>query len=380
MKTILIISFSNLKNDPRVYRQILFLKEHYQVIAAGLADPEIPGVEFIPCTLTKKSLLSRVIKAFLLLTKQYQHFYWFPGYITQILATLSSIKADLILANDIDTLPLAIRLAKVCGAKVLFDAHEYSPRQFEDRFVWKIVFQPYITSICSTYIPQVDGMITVGQAIAEQYEKDIGVKPVVMTNAPFYKDIQPSIHPDNEHRIRLIHHGGANRSRRIQNMIAMMDYLDDRFTLDFLLVPASPGYIEELQQLARNNPRIRFLPPVPMQELVTFSNQYDIGLYLLEPANFNQRYAVPNKFFEFIQARLAIAIGPSMEMAQIVREYDCGVVGDDFSPKTLAKELMKLDHATINGYKQQSHKAAQQLSAEQNRAILFDLVGRMLQS
>jgi hypothetical protein len=380
VKTILIISFSNLKNDPRVYRQILFLKDYYHVIAAGLADPEIAGVEFIPCTRTKKGLLSRVIKGFLLLTKQYQQFYWFPGYITRILDRLSSVQADLILANDIDALPLAVRLAKVSGAKVLFDAHEYSPRQFEDQLVWKIVFQPYITSLCSTFIPQVDRMITVGQAIAEQYEQDIGTKPIVMTNAPFYKDIQPCIHPDNEHRIRLIHHGGANRSRRLENMIRLMDYLDDRFELDFLLVPASPGYIEELQQQERNNPRIRFLPPVPMQELVSFSNQYDIGIFLVEPTTFNLRYTLPNKLFEFIQARLAVAIGPSIEMARIVREYQCGIVADNFSPKLLAKELMKLDHTKINAYKQQSHKAAQQLSAEKNQSILLDLVAQMLQT
>jgi uncharacterized protein YbaA (DUF1428 family) len=316
----------------------------------------------------------------LLLTKQYQQFYWFPGYITRILDRLSSVQADLILANDIDALPLAVRLAKVSGAKVLFDAHEYSPRQFEDQLVWKIVFQPYITSLCSTFIPQVDRMITVGQAIAEQYEQDIGTKPIVMTNAPFYKDIQPCIHPDNEHRIRLIHHGGANRSRRLENMIRLMDYLDDRFELDFLLVPASPGYIEELQQQERNNPRIRFLPPVPMQELVSFSNQYDIGIFLVEPTTFNLRYTLPNKLFEFIQARLAVAIGPSIEMARIVREYQCGIVADNFSPKLLAKELMKLDHTKINAYKQQSHKAAQQLSAEKNQSILLDLVAQMLQT
>jgi hypothetical protein len=382
VKTILIISFSNLKNDPRVNRQIQFLKDSYRVIAAGTEDPELPGVDFISCKLQfpKKNLRSRVAKAavirFLFYSKQYDQYYWIPGNKPLILDRLSHLKPDLIIANDIQPLPIALRLANLRNAKVLFDAHEYTPRQYEDSLRWKIA-QPYYKYLCFKFIPQVHGMMTVNQTIADEYEKDTGVKPVVVTNAPAYHKIEPCFRSHDEKYIRLIHHGKASRSRKIQNIIKMMDYLDDRFLLDFLLVD-NPDYIQELQQQAQGDSRIRFLSPVPMQELIPFSNQYDIGVFLVEPVNFNLRYTLPNKLFEFIQARLAIAIGPSPEMARIVRDYDCGVVSEDFSPRSLAKRLMNLDHSQINYYKQQSHKAAQVLSAEQNRKILLDLVGDIL--
>ena len=64
-----------------------------------------------------------------------------------------------------------------------------------------------------------------------------------------------------------------------------------------------------------------------MHELPRMANDYDVGLYLLPPTNFNQRYALPNKFFEFIQGRLAIAIGPSPEMAKLVERSNAdGVI------------------------------------------------------
>ena len=44
---IAIISFSNLKNDPRVKRQIKYLSKSYQVLAIGWANPEIEHVDFI---------------------------------------------------------------------------------------------------------------------------------------------------------------------------------------------------------------------------------------------------------------------------------------------------------------------------------------------
>jgi hypothetical protein len=115
-----------------------------------------------------------------------------------------------------------------------------------------------------------------------------------------------------------------------------------------------------------------------MPELSRFLNQYDIGVYLLEPVNFNFLHSLPNKFFEFIQARLAVAIGPSPEMARLVREYDLGVVADDFSPQALAQCLLGLDLKRIEYYKSQSHKVAHLLSAEQNKKILLDLVERVL--
>ena len=89
-------------------------------------------------------------------------------------------------------------------------------------------------------------------------------------------------------------------------------------------------------------------------------------------------HTLPNKFFECIQGRLALAVGPSPEMARIVREHDLGVISEDFSPKTLAQHLRSLDSKTINYYKLQSHKAARILSAEKNKELLLDLVKKLL--
>ena len=111
-----------------------------------------------------------------------------------------------------------------------------------------------------------------------------------------------------------------------------------------------------------------------MRELVTLANGYDIGLYLLRPSNFNQLHALPNKFFEFIQGRLALAIGPSPEMAHLVEQYRCGVVAADFTPGALAAEINRLDVGQITAFKRASHAAAAELSAERGAASVLALV------
>ena len=375
MKTILILSFSDLGSDPRVNRQIRFLSQDYRVIAVGSADPDVEGVDFIhvPKVIDKIRI---ILTSPQLLLHQFEHWYWGQKHVIHCYQKISHLHADLILANDIETLPLTLRLAK--DAKVIFDAHEYAPRQLDDILYRKVFFQKYITHLCKTYIPQVDAMTTVCQSIANIYEKNFGIKPIVITNAQDFEDLQPGLFYNDKATIRLIYHGHASPSRRTDNMIKMMDHLDGRFELYMMLTDANPRYVNFLKRFAERNHHIHFLPPVPMRTLPRYLNQYDIGVFLLEPTNFNYFHTLPNKFFEFIQARLAVAIGPSPDMARLTRQHDLGVVAKDFSPRSLAQCLLSLDHKKIEYYKSQSHKVAHLMSAEQNKRILLDLVQTVL--
>jgi hypothetical protein len=118
----------------------------------------------------------------------------------------------------------------------------------------------------------------------------------------------------------------------------------------------------------------------PFCDLPRYLNQYDVGLYLLPPTNFNYQLALPNKLFEFVQARLAVAIGPSLEMARLVREYDCGIVSDEFSPESLARRLNELDREHIDHFKQRSHFAARELCFEKNSEVLLGMINRLMGS
>jgi hypothetical protein len=111
-----------------------------------------------------------------------------------------------------------------------------------------------------------------------------------------------------------------------------------------------------------------------MQELVRATNNYDIGIYLLPPVNINQQFSLPNKLFEFIQARLAVAIGPSPGMARIVQDYGCGIVVDDFAPETLAAGLNGLTPTDIARFKRASDAAAKELCAEKNEPVIVGAI------
>lgn len=220
-------------------------------------------------------------------------------------------------------------------------------------------------------------MITVCEGIALEYEKQYGIKSDILMSFPDFFDKGPSEPVSN--MFRIIHHGSANPSRRIETMIEMMDCLDERFSLDLMLVPGERFYFNKLIRMADSRKNVRIIPTVEYNNIIPFTNNYDIGLFLVPPSTFNLKYTLPNKLFEFIQARLAVAIGPSIEMKKIVEKYDCGIVSKDFNPKSLAEKLNKLTAEKIIYYKNQPHKAASELNAENNskkiRKIVSDLIG-----
>jgi hypothetical protein len=161
-------------------------------------------------------------------------------------------------------------------------------------------------------------------------------------------------------------------------MIQMFRHLEERFHLDFMLMPTNPRYLRMLRRKAAFCDRIRFIDPVPMPDIPLATNMHDIGLYLLPPANFNHANALPNKFFEFVQARLALAIGPSPEMADLARQHGFGIVADSFDPADLAGKLNALSAEDIFRLKTAAHHAAGTLSAEANKDILRTEVARVL--
>ena len=373
MKQVLVISYSNLKSDARVKRQIGFLKKLGFEITAACYDAEDAELKLIRIRPPQLSLVRKFSSGALLLLRRYSQAYQLL-YGQQLNINQSY---DLIVANDIEALPLAFQLKG--ESKILFDAHEYAPRHFENKLSWRIFFQGFNKFFCRKYIPLVDGMMTIGEGIAKEYKKHYGVRPVIITNAPAFYNIQPK--PTDSKKIKLVHQGIANPSRKLDLMFDMMEHLDERFSLDLMLMNpihrSNIVYLEKLKELAKKDSRIQFVPPVPTDKIIPTLNQYDIGVVLIPPINFNYQNTLPNKFFECIQARIALAIGPIPEMKKITEKFDIGIVSKDFTATSLGKQIQELTAEKINSFKNNTAVVARELNAEKNERIFANLLSSL---
>jgi hypothetical protein len=376
-RKLLVLSFSNLKRDPRVYRQLVCIKslERCNIFAAGFEDPEFEEIKFLKLS-SKKRRFDKLLSIFQLKTKRFERYYWSSCLVKDAFNKLGEFSFDLILANDLETLPLALALAARSESKIFLDVHEYEPKHFEESWTFRFFFQAYWDYIARKYLPKVDVMTTVCRGISLEYERNYGVKSTVITNAPLYSDLNAQ--DVDESSIKIIHHGNASRYRRLENMIYLMDYLDERFTLDLMLVPSQTKTYQQLKKLVVDRQRIRLRDPVPMLSLPETINQYDIGLCLFPPVSFNLKMALPNKFFEFIQGRVAIATWPSVEIKILVEKYSCGVVAQEFTIESMAASINQLMPAQIKSYKENSSKAAVDLCAERNFEVMNNIVNGLL--
>jgi hypothetical protein len=355
VKKILILTLIDIENNPRPLRQIKLLKDRYEIHAAGT---KASGYEDKYFQLKKMRIIKRMLRLLLLVFKRYEKYYWDDNK-RELLRTLSGHTYDLIIAHDEDTLPIAFKISQ--NAKVLLDAHEYFAGE-ECNVLWRLFKKEYANYLCQRYLPLVSGMFTVCDGIAKEYYDKYAVKSEVIMNVPKYKNILPAMISNN--KVRLIYHGLIGPIRKSEVMIEMMDYLDDKYTLDFMVLYSNINkpYFTRLKRMARRNRNIRFIAPVRFDDIIIKTNDYDIGVFLLPPTNRSDELALPNKLFEFIQARLAIAIGPSPEMVKIVKQYDLGIVSDDFTPRSMAAAIMSTSPEKIMYYKWQANKCAKTLS------------------
>ena len=275
----------------------------------------------------------------------------------------------LIIVEDLFLLPLAFEIKK--NAKIIFDAREYYPRQNEESFIWRLTEKHERLRLCRNYLPKVDLMLTVSPGLADEYEKEFAIKSIVYRSTPNFFDAKPTKTPNN--KIRLVHHGVANKNRQLEKMIDMVALLDERFTLDVYLTGSS-SYIRSLCGYALKSPRVRILPPVEFENIHAMLCKYDVGLFYNEPTTFNLRHSLPNKFFEFIQARLAVAIGPSPEMSALVHRYECGIVSEKFSIGSMASALSILTSGDIDVLKRKSDLAARELNFDIESKVFLNAV------
>jgi hypothetical protein len=113
---------------------------------------------------------------------------------------------------------------------------------------------------------------------------------------------------------------------------------------------------------------------VAFDKIIPFINQYDIGIFNLPEHNYNYAVALPNKLFEYIQARLCIVVSPSIEMKRIVEKYSLGIVSRGFSPIEFADAIRNISIESIQMFKENADKYAFELSDNRYQQLYLEAV------
>jgi hypothetical protein len=162
----------------------------------------------------------------------------------------------------------------------------------------------------------------------------------------------------------MVHHGVALPDRGIEEMIKLIDQLDSRFQLYLMLVPMDAKYFSKLKTTISGNNRIHMMPTVPTNKISIALNTYDLGIFVPPNVSLNHEFMLPNKFFEFIQARLGLVVTDLPEMSDLVNRNNLGLILDIQKLQNAAEILNALTHQEIMAFKENANKVAKQLSWE----------------
>lgn len=409
-KSICILAFSQIARDARVLRQIKYLLPLYDLIIIGYgappdfltgsshiiwkqlgnqSRPSIPNLMYVirnhDCNNIRlryrilrkiNQLINRILSTLgIVIPRLYEAWYWRQPNNQEAWLHALDTRCDVYHANDWDMLPIASRAARKNHSRLVLDLHEYAPLEYEENPRWW-KSKRLITYMLRKYSRQADASITVAQPIAERYRAEFGLNPTVIMNTPERLSIESEVRTNIP--LKLIHHGGASRLRHPELMIETIARCNELYSLHFMFLPNA--YVEELKHMADKIApgRVFFHDSVPPDEITRELSQYDIGFYILPPTNYNNLVALPNKFLDFICAGLAVCIGPSPSMAEIVNKYALGVVGDSFKPEDIASLLNKTTSQQWLDMKQAARIAASELNAGTEMKKLIDIYARML--
>lgn len=372
---VLVLTFTEFAREPRALKQVNYLKEKYDVTTAGFGSQpfaDVPHVELTDATPTRGGMLGGLAYRALLLLRWYRPVASLSALDRHAGELLGDVQWDVVIAHDLKALDAALGLRTTRG--VVVDLHEYAPRQDEQDRLWRLVTAPYLRWMCRTVVPRTAAVVTVGEGIAKEYEREFGFTSTVVTNATPYFELEPG---RVSRPIRLVHSGSSARQRRLDLLIRAVVESSADVVLDLYLV-GNDEELAELRNLAGDDPRVRFPEAVPYSRLIPTLNRYDVGIHLLPPINFNHEWALPNKLFDYVQARLGLIIGPSPEMARVAREHNFGVILDDFSADSLRREIEALTPERVWALKSASHASARTLASESQAGVWQDLIGAVL--
>lgn len=251
---------------------------------------------------------------------------------------IAAYRPDVIHANDLDTLPAAIKAARKLKCRVVYDSHEICVENHHVKGFHKI----YAALSERRNIKKIDHMISVSHAAAEYFEKKYKIKrPMVLTNCSLLSE---SVRNEEKNEgFEVLNHGQYYGGRGYDIMIESIPLLIERSEIKIAL--RGFGIMEdELRARAKElgDSNVRFYPKVLVQELIPMASKSHVGVAITEDTCLNFRLSVSNKLFEYASAGLPVIMSDIPEHRYLNDKYHFGIVISENSPKAFADAVISL--------------------------------------
>ncbi len=283
---------------------------------------------------------------------------WRWGGSGALLAAASALRADVVHAHDLDTLPAAAALAQRWHAPLVYDAHELFVDQMTlgsaaasvpwPSRVKQTLAQRNFARLERRLIGQAAAVITVSQSIVDELAARYHIPPPrLVLNTPRYQDmaagssyLRQRLGLRAEQRIILLQ-GAVLPDRHLLELVQALPLLPETVVLTFLGFNLGTYQEPIRQETARLglSSRVFMLDALPADQLLGATASADVGMILLAGRNKNDRFAMPNKLFEYMMAGLPFVATDWPEIGRVARATGAGITLTQPTPAALAAAI-----------------------------------------
>jgi glycosyltransferase involved in cell wall biosynthesis len=253
---------------------------------------------------------------------------------------------DAVHCHDLDTLPLGFALGKLRRKPIVYDAHESFPDMLQGS-VHQVVLRALVL-METVLIRRIDLLITVGEKLRQHFIARGVRRAVVVGNWKRLPEFSRTPVEVAEVRRTLDLPEDAFvvvcitqllKDRKIEELLRAVD----RSPGVYLLIGGKGVLQDAIVQAAAANPRVRFLGFVSGKQIADYTCASNVVYYGFDPQNPNARFSAPNKLFEALAAGRPLITGDFGEIADVVREAQCGVVLPEYTVDSIQTAFTALE-------------------------------------
>lgn len=251
-------------------------------------------------------------------------------------------KADVLLANDLDTLLPNYLVSRLKGIPLIYDSHEIfcEVPELQSNPSKKRIWE----KLEGWIVPKLNKCITVNKSIANYFTDKYKVPFIFVRNIPNYTKItdlksRADLDLPIEKKIVILQGAGINVQRGAEELVEAFQYLDDNY---LLLIIGSGDVIQQLKDNVIKfelQEKVKFIDKIPASELRHYTSNANLGVTIDKDTNMNYHFSLPNKVFDYMHSGIPILASKLPEIENLVNTYHIGVFIKNHEPKHIAQQI-----------------------------------------
>ncbi|GAB3064476.1 glycosyltransferase [Virgibacillus ainsalahensis] len=242
--------------------------------------------------------------------------------------------ADIYHAHELASLYAGIGIKRMMKqrqnkeVKLIYDSHDLIPDPLDNSSISKS-YKSAMLNLSDVMIKEIDQLITVSHSIKSWYLSKNPLLPVeiIYNSPPLDKNFKPKSYEDTTLTVCYEGHVADNKKGSRDKIFKITESCSKQTGFNFKIIGGVlHGHSLSLPNTIKNN--VTLTGWVDYHSISKHMKDVDIGWIDFDDLNhsLNRSYALPNKFFSYLNSGVPVVVNKCHEMEEFIRTHHCGLV------------------------------------------------------